>query len=372
MHTKVRALAARVAPGRPGRRSPWAGRLAACLAGASLLATLAAAPAAAPAAASRRARCTGRTVPLTFVSPFGFDASAGILDVFAAEHLGYFAAQCLDVSIVTSSFTPVELVSAGRGTITGVGSAADALVAMAHGAAVTAIATFGDTSDYALLTRPGITNLRQLEGKTLAYHSTLPVIIEEMLRRAGVDLRRVDLVDDTSYDPSLLEAGRFQALQAYQSNEPLTLRARHEPFREWIPARFGVRGTFNVDVVNSAFLRRRRAAVGAFLRADLHAFDYCSRHAVACVGFEEQAAAAAGATFDRAHALAEWRFESRLAWRHTLPGAGVGVESYAEWRPEAEALRSFGLVAHVPLLRSVEDVRLAASLYRGTSLVWPG
>ena len=42
------------------------------------------------------------------------------------------------------------------------------------------MATFGDTSDYAILTR-SITNLRQLEGKTLGYHAQFPVVLTEML-----------------------------------------------------------------------------------------------------------------------------------------------------------------------------------------------
>ena len=41
------------------------------------------------AAACARNKAAG---PLTFVSPFGYDASAGILDVFSAQSLGYTGA----------------------------------------------------------------------------------------------------------------------------------------------------------------------------------------------------------------------------------------------------------------------------------------
>jgi putative hydroxymethylpyrimidine transport system substrate-binding protein len=102
---------------------------------------------------------------ITFLSPFGYDASVGILDVFAATQLGYFRQLCLTVTFNPNvSFTPVyPEVSAGVATITGEGSAADDLVAVGNGAAFTAVATFGDTSDYALLTRSSITNLREIE-----------------------------------------------------------------------------------------------------------------------------------------------------------------------------------------------------------------
>ncbi len=321
-----------------------------------------------------KARCASNRAagPITFASPFGYDASAGILDVFAAQHLGYFATMCLDVRFVTSSATPIALVSSGRATITGEGSAADFLSAAANGANIVGIATYGDTSDYALLTWPSITNLRQLEGKTLAYHSVMPVALTEMLQRAGVDLSKVIEVNDTSYDPLLLTEGKFAALQAYRSNEPITLRADHQAFREYVPSSYGVRGTFNVVVANASFLHRHRGALADFLRAELHAFDYCARHAQACIAAEAAQASAAGVDYNRAHNLAEWRFEVALALHHHLAGRGVGVESYAEWRPEVSALLAAHLIRHLPRLSQVEDPSLAASLYHGSRLVWPG
>ena len=40
-----------------------------------------------------------------FASPFGYDASAGIIDVYAAGKLGYFADLCLDVDFVATGST---------------------------------------------------------------------------------------------------------------------------------------------------------------------------------------------------------------------------------------------------------------------------
>lgn len=366
----------------PRRRLAAGLAMAAAAAAAALAGTAAIAPARAAAGDGRgsgrvlvsRARCAANRAagPLTFVSAFGYDASAGILDVFAAQRLGYFSDLCLTVNIVASSFDGFQLVAAGKATVTGEGSAADFLSLASGGADVVGVATFGDTSDYALLTRPAITNLRQLQGKTLAYHSIVPIAITEMLQKAGVDLAKVHLVNDTSYDPELLTQGKFDALQAYRSNEPITLRAAHKAFREYVPSSYGVRGTFNVQVMNGAFLRRHRQAAADFLRAELHAFDYCTVHARACIGMEQAAASAAGASYNVAHNLAEWNFEVALAERHRLPGKGVGVESRAEWQPEATALVQHHLVFKAPDLAKLEDTTLAASLYQGTTLRWPG
>ena len=241
-------------------------------------ATAAAAPAAlAPGSPECRANKAAGTV--RFASPYGYDASAGIIDVYAALKLGYFADLCLNVDFVYVPFTEsaASLVSAGTAQLTGEGSAADAIVQESEGSNFVAISTYGDTSDYALLTRSGITKLTQLEGKVLGYHPMFPVVLKEMLVKAGVDLSKVHVVIDPSYNPLLLVHGTFSAIQGYQSNEPITLRAAHEPFTMWTPAQFGIPGTFNVQVVNRKFLASHPSATADFLRAEFLAFSYCAR-----------------------------------------------------------------------------------------------
>lgn len=304
-----------------------------------------------------------------FASPFGYDASAGIIDVYAAEKLGYFADLCLTVDFVDVPFTeaPYALVSAGTAQITGAGSAADAILAESNGSDFVGISTYGNTSDYALLTREGITKLTQLEGKVLGYHPPLPVVLTEILVKAGVDLSKVRLVN-APYNPLLLVHGSFAALQAYQSNEPITLRADHEPFRMWTPAQFGISGTFNVQVVNRSFLTLHPTAAADFLRAEFHAFNYCLSDAVTCVDY---LAKAQGPTFSISHGEAEWRVESTLALEHHLPGDGIGVQTIGEWAPEAKAVLQYKLVDKPVDLATAEDTTLAASLYHGTQLIWP-
>jgi len=155
---------------------------------------------------------------ITYVSPFGFDASAGIIDVFAAQRLGYFADMCLEVNIVANSQQPYELVSAGTAQVSSIGSAADDLGEVADGANIVAVATYGAVSDYALLTLPQIKKLSELDGKVLAYHTSLPLMILEMLHAGGANISSIDTVDTQDYDPNQLLQGHEDALQAYQSN----------------------------------------------------------------------------------------------------------------------------------------------------------
>jgi NitT/TauT family transport system substrate-binding protein len=322
-----------------------------------------------PAGACARNKAAG---PITFVSPFGFDASAGILDVFAAQTLGYFSTECLTVHFVTNSYVGNELVSSGAGTITGEGSAADTMEDVANGSKFVGIATFGDVSNYAILTRKSITNLRQLQGKILGYHAPIPVVLTEMLQAAHVDLSKVQEVNDTSYDPTLLIHGRFDGLQAYRSNEPLTLKADGYKFNEFVPSSFRVSGTFNVQVVNQKFLAAHAAVVADFLRAELHAFDYCSSHVATCINDEAAFARSAGQPYDVAHETAEWKYESALVKANTLPGKGIGTETKGEWAAERGAVVKAGLAKSAAIPSSVEDASLVPQLYSGQTLIWPG
>jgi NitT/TauT family transport system substrate-binding protein len=189
-----------------------------------------------------------------------------------------------------------------------------------------------------------------------------------MLVKSGVNVSKVRLVEDPTYDPLLLVHGSFDALEAYQSNEPITLRADHDPFTMWTPGQFGIAGTFNVQVVNRKFLAAHRSAAADFLRAEFRAFSYCTAHAATCVEFVAQAQ---GPTFDVAHGEAEWRIESALALDHHLAGLGIGVETLGEWAPEAKAVARYKLVRKPVDLATAEDTALARSLYRGTRLIWP-
>lgn len=329
---------------------------------------------------AKRCAANRKAGPMTFVSPFLYDASAGIIDVVDAKALGYFAQMCISVNIVvpSQSLSPYELVSAGKGTITGEGSAADTMIGTSGGANLVAIATLADTSDYAILTKPSVSNLKQLDGKVLAYHTVLPVVLSEMLKKGGANLAQVHEINDTSYDPTILfsKSLGISALQAYQSNEPFSLQAAGyrlgKAFREWTPAQLGVKGTFNVQVVNRTFLQRHPNTVADFLRAELHALDYCLSHETACVTLEQRIASAAGYPGSTTHALAEWRFEASLVRHHALPGKGIGIETVGEWTPEAKALVQFHLLSHLPLISRVENTTIAAHLYHGTKLIWPG
>jgi NitT/TauT family transport system substrate-binding protein len=330
--------------------------------------------AARPAGAISAARCAANRAAGTIHDLAGseFGTGAGGIEDFVAQKLGFFAEECLTVDIITASADPTEVVASGAGQMGGAGSAADFLESVANGANLEAVATFGDTSPYTILTQSSITNLKQLEGKTFGYHTTIPVILLEELKKAGVNTSQVDFVNDTSYNPDLLPEGKFAAIQAYTDNEPLTLRSQNLPFREWDPSKFGVTGTYDPEYFNRTFLKKHPTAVADFERADIYALTYCYTHALKCVKIEQAVASAAGASFPIEHKIEQFNLAAHIVEKSSLPGLGVGVETYQEWTPEYEALKSFGIDKTLPPLQAVENTTIVASLYNGTRLIWPG
>jgi ABC-type nitrate/sulfonate/bicarbonate transport system substrate-binding protein len=311
--------------------------------------------------------------PVNYISPFGFDASATIIDVFVAEKLGYFSKMCLTTDINTTATDPTELLSSGRAEVSGYGSAADAIVASSGQSDIVTVATWANTSDYALITNKSITSLKQLEGQTLAYYTALPVVIQAMLAKAGVDVSKVKLVATTNYDPTQVTRGVVAALQGYQSDQVLELKAEGLQFNTFTPQQYGVKGTYNTMSWNGAFLKNHKQTVADWMRADLKAAAYCLDHETQCVDIEHQYAVAADAAtaFPLAHEMQVWQEEASLIKQYRPSGVGLGTETYAQWQPELSMVKQYHAASDPPTLQRVENTTLIPTLYHGTTLIWP-
>jgi ABC-type nitrate/sulfonate/bicarbonate transport system substrate-binding protein len=315
---------------------------------------------------------------INYISPFGYDAAATIMEVFMAEKLGYFKAMCLKVAFNASSFTAEQLVSSGRGQVTAIGSAADHILARAAGANLTAVATMGDTDPHAIYAQAKIKSLKDLENGSLGYHINVTPAAVAMLDKAGVDVSKVKMILLTSFDPTVVTRGQMDAAVGFASNEPLQLKAAGTPFNEFRPGDQGIKGTYGVMQFNTTFYKKHRAAVGDFMRADLKALAYCIAHKATCVKYVSQLATDAnqGAAFPYDRQFATWNFESKYVTGTKV--GGYGVQTLGEWQTEYQEVLKYGKLAgltdsnKVPPLASVLDTKLVAGLYHGKKLIWPG
>jgi ABC-type nitrate/sulfonate/bicarbonate transport system substrate-binding protein len=310
---------------------------------------------------------------ITYLTGYSWQASVGILDPIAAKALGFYSQLCLRVSLSPGTGDPAasgELVAAGKATFTELGSPNDAIkdVAGTPSIPVDAVATYGNTTIDTLLTMPSVTNLRQLDGKTLGYKGAMPPDITAMLQKAGVDLASLKEVAVKTYDPRILPLGQVQALTAYKSNEPVQLRDEGYKVREWDPASYGIKGAFNVLDVNRAWAKAHPGAVEDFLRATFEAFGYCRAHDLECV----KQAAKYQAGYPVQLNVQRWEIESGIVEKTLLPGHGVGYEDLAQWQPCYQLLRQSHQVGRPVDLRSIIGSAYVGAIYHGRSLIWPG
>lgn len=310
---------------------------------------------------------------ITYISGYGYSASAGQMDVFLAEEMGLFDALCLDVEINASGANGQQLVSAGQAQFTALGSASDVLLAAANSDNLTAIATYGSVPPFSIFAHPDVEDLTDLEGRRLGYFINLTPIASAMLDNAGVDIDEVELVQMTNYDPTVVTRGQIDAIVGYASNQPQTLRAMGEEFTEFFPADYGVEGTYNVMEVNTRFLEEHRDVVADFMRATLRALERCLDDHDLCIDLLSELAeeSGQGVAFPRDQLERTWAVES--AWVTSNPALPPGVQTLDQWRGEYELVERYGGLREMPTLDRVMEVDLVADLYdESGSLIWPG
>jgi putative hydroxymethylpyrimidine transport system substrate-binding protein len=320
--------------------------------------------------ASSRCAANRAAGTITYLTGFGWQASVGILDPITAQAQGYYSAMCLRVQLRPGNGNPTsssQLVAAGRATVTELGSPSDAITAAAAGIPIDAVATYGNTTASTLLTMPSITNLRQLDGKTIGYKGAMPPIITAMLEKAGVNTRSLKEVE-VGYDPTILPRGQVQGLTAYKSNEPIELKDDGYKIHEWDPGVFGLNGAFNVFDANRAWATAHPGAMEDFLRATFEAYDYCLAHASTCV--KEAAHYQTGYLVQQN--IQRWHVESGEVNSTLLAGHGVGYEDRAQWEPEYKLLLADHLIRHPVALPQIINPTYINAIYNGHSLIWPG
>jgi len=310
--------------------------------------------------------------PITYISGYGYSASAGQLDVFLARELGYFDALCLNVKINAAGGNGQLLVASGQAQFTALGSASDVMLAAANSRNLTAIATYGSTSPFSIFTNERIKTLKDLEGGRLGYFINITPVALAMLDAAGVDSSKVQFIKMTSYDPTIVTRGQVDAIVGYASNQPQQLKAMGLPFNEFLPGDFGFTGTYNVMEVNRQFLNEHREIVADFMRATLKALEFCLSEQARCVDMLHQLAVAnkQGSAFPREQLARTWQIESE--WVRSSQAGPPGVQSVDAWRDEYQLALSYGGLKNPPAIDAMMDSELVASLYQAGVLIWPG
>jgi NitT/TauT family transport system substrate-binding protein len=270
---------------------------------------------------------------ITYMSGYYWQASASILEVIAADQLGYFKDMCLDIDLQPGqgdTTVNAKLVQAGQVQI-GPLSEQDVItsnastVASGGTANVLGISSYSNAGLDILMTMPAITDLKQLEGKSIGIKGYLPLSVTAMLGRAGVDRTKVKTVK-VGYDPTILPRGQVDALTGFVSNEPNLLKDAGTEVTVWKPWEYGVAGSTGAFAANAEWAKAHPDTVADFLRAAFKAFQYCSEESniKECIGFQQKQSG--DPNDDSDHETAVWTTESQQVADNPVPGTWGSVD----------------------------------------------
>ena len=313
---------------------------------------------------------------ITFLTSFDYAAAASIIDVVAAADQGFYKAVCLDVKLQAGfSSANVQLVSTSTAQMTSLGSFSEVAVANSQGAGLVAVGVEGYTSIEELLVEKaaGVTDLKQLEGRSMGIKGAIPYSLRAMLATKGVDEKKIKQIE-VDFNPVVLFQTDIVALPVYKSNEPGQLDAQgyagkydvYDPKDAKIPASFAVFTT------SKKFADAHPTAVADFLRATLKGFEYATANADAAVA----------ATLKRsdpnlflnpAGEAFRWKTESALVRASTPKGKPVGAVDPTALQAELDALVSLGVVAKNAVdVKASTDSRFMDEITKGEQLIWFG
>ena len=271
--------------------------------------------------------------PITYMSGYYWQASASILEVIAADQLGYYKDLCLDVALQPGSgdtTVNAKLVQSGKVQI-GPLSEQDILTSnastLANGGTpkVLGVSSYSNAGLDVVITEPSITDLKQIEGTTLGYKGWVPVSVSAMLDKLKVDMGKVKQVK-VGYDPTILPRGQVQALTGFVSNEPNLLKDQGDEVTVWQPSDYGVAGSVGSFAVNADWAKAHPGTVEDFLRATFKAFHYCAEadHIAECIDLQQKQGNDPGD--DKKHETDVWTTEATLVAENPLPGKWGSVD----------------------------------------------
>lgn len=124
-----------------------------------------------------------------------------------------------------------------------------------------------------------ITSAKDLEGRKVGVTmgSNSDILFQAMLKKAGVDIKKVETVP-VKYDISILLTGQIDAYEGYLINQPLS--AREHGFKTYIinPTDYGINFYGDALFTTEDMIRDNPDLVKRFVKATLEGWDYAYNH----------------------------------------------------------------------------------------------
>jgi PAS domain S-box-containing protein len=262
---------------------------------------------------------------------------------YAAQIKGFYRAEGLEVTLRPSGLhqLPLPLVESGEAEF-GV-SDMEVFTAYLAGEPVVALGVVFQHSPTVIvaLRRSGIHQLSDLAGRTVMFQGGQGLTeIQAMLQSEGLPLASVKRIPHSWNLDDLLQ-GRVDALSAYATNEPYTLKRRGAELTILRPIDYGVDFYGDLLFTTRAFAAEHPDRTEAFRRASFQGWEYAMEHPEEIIDYilTLPGVAERGVTRD------QLRFEAAQMRELVLPGlVDIGHMNPGRFRHIAETSERLGMV----------------------------
>ena len=331
-----------------------------------------------PDAAAERCQANRDAGKITFVTGFDFAAAAGIIDAIVADAQGYFEELCIDFEI-QPGFAPSNgaLVIEGQAQFGASGSFAELVANNVAGEGdLVALIHWGRTAIEAIVLPEGsaVEDFAGLCGSLIGIKGDLPYSLQASVALSGIERGCFEEILLDGFDPiAHLDLG-IDALPVYKSNEPNTLTSNGVPFTMLDPLDFGVPSSFGVTFTTQSMIDDNPGLVADVVRALIRGQAFAAANPDVAVenAFELIDAAGNPLYFAMEAERYRWGVESGLIADLAPAGVGLGTPDLDLFGAEIDALVQAGVFESTPDWQSMVNTDVAAGVYDGTTLIWPG
>lgn len=293
------------------------------------------APAAAPGAPAER-------IPLTFMAGYKPQANLPFVGVYAAQALGYFEEEGLEVTIQHSpgKGEHLQLVAGGKVQVTTQDAAVMLMRRADPGLPLVSIGLIGQRGQqaYAALTKTGMQSPKDWEGHTVGFKGTPPPDLLALLHAAGADPEQVALVN-VGFDPRVLTEEKVDVYPVFRSNEPYLLRQWGYDVTLWDASQFGVPTLGLAYVTSEETLAQQPEALRKFVRAALRGIAFARENPERAVDFVLEWT---GPETDRAHMRFMLDSELEDLESEATREHGPGWQTLEQWQALHDMLVAYG------------------------------
>ncbi|MCP5025677.1 MAG: ABC transporter substrate-binding protein [Actinomycetia bacterium] len=314
---------------------------------------------------------------VTFVTGFDFAAAAGIVDIIVADAEGYFEELCIDVDI-QPGFAPSNgaLVIEDQAQMGMAGSFAELVANNVAGEGdLVALIHWGRTAIEAMVLPEGsaVEDFADLCGSLVGIKGDLPYSLQAAVALSGVERSCFDEILLDGFDPvAHLDLG-IDALPVYKSNEINSLTTQGISFTVLDPLDFDVPSSFGVTFTSRSFIDANPDLVQDLVRALIRGEAFAAENPDVAVdhAFELIDVAGNPLFFAKEAESFRWSVESDLISSLTPADVGVGIPDLDLLGAEIDALVTAGVFPEAPDWETMVEASIAASVYDGTTLIWP-